>query len=35
LEEDENGGLSLLEYLVKMEKNEGPSFDFWKENGEK
>jgi len=34
LEEDENGGLFLLEGLVQ-EENEGSSFGFWRGNSEK
>jgi len=35
LEEDENGGLFLLEGLMQEEENEGWSFGFWRGNGEK
>ena len=35
LEEDENGGLFLLEGLMQEEENEGSSFGFWRGNGEK
>jgi len=35
LKEDENGGLFLLEDLMQDREEKGPSFDFWRENGEK